>query len=260
MNSSSSSKAIFSREITLGYNHVYQDGQISVTALMEELEETASEHCRLIGQDIFSLLHNNTAWVLKGGALEMDSYPGYAMTVRIETWISSMERYRGYREYSIRDENGRVLGSCSTLWVFMDLVERTLIPIPEVFHREWESDSYRPIDTLFCKKDYSPLVSGHLNVFDLRRRDIDSNSHVHNIRYLEWICESMPSEVYESCQISQMEVLYRKEARYENKVQIRTERQKDGSFRHDITDRERGTLLMSAVSRWAEKSVLYNAC
>ena len=198
MNCSSSGKAIFCREITLGYNHVYQDGQISVTAIMEELEETASEHCRHIGQDIFSLLHNNTAWILKGGALEMDTYPGYAMTIRIETWISSMERYRGYREYLIRDENGRMLGSCSTLWVFMDLIRRTLIPIPDVFHRAWKSNSCRPIDTLFRKKDYAPLDKGTLDVFDLRRRDIDSNHHVHNIRYLEWICESIPSEVYEN--------------------------------------------------------------
>jgi acyl-ACP thioesterase len=245
------------RELNLGYNHVFQDGKISMTAVMEELEETASEHCRVIGEDIFSLLEKNSAWILKGGALEMNSYPGYSQKIRIETWISSLNRYRGYREFLIRDEENRILGKCSTLWVFMDILKRSLIPIPGIFHREWQTCGQRPIDTQFKKNDYPILKEGILNTINLRRRDFDANRHVHNIRYLEWITESIPAEIYRNCQIREMEVLYRREALSENPVLIRTEAAEKGSFRHDITDSRSGLVLMTARSRWIEKELLY---
>jgi len=251
-------ESLYTRELQLGYSHVFQDGRLPPAALMEELEETASEHCRIIGQDIFSLLGNRTAWILKGGALKMARYPGYSDRIRIETWISSLERYRGGREFRLRDEEGRILGRASTLWVFMDLNKRTLMPIPEPFHRNWPVCSDRPLTIPFRKQDFPSISGGFVRNIDIRRRDIDSNNHVHNTRYLEWLTEAVPPELYESCQIEQMEMLYRREALPGIPVQIRTCREGDGVFRHDILDRNRNLLLAAARTVWREKSGLYS--
>lgn len=246
----------FKRTIQIGYKSVFQDGRISPALLWEELEESAEQHCRLIGMDIFKLLSRQEAWVLKSGASRMQRYPGYGEKVEIITWISSLDRYRGYREFLVIDEQGLIIGEMSTLWVYMDLKERHLKAIPQEFHTGWGFCG-NPLHSDFQKKNsYEALSTYNKALFSVRRRDLDSSAHVHNIRYLEWLSEAIPEELYRDCQIAEFSALYLREMRSGGTVEIRTEELGDGCFRHDYYDKEESVLLCSAKSLWIKKEPL----
>ncbi|MDC7235183.1 MAG: thioesterase [Spirochaetales bacterium] len=243
----------FRRTIQIGYRSVIQDGLISPALLWEELEESAEQHCRLIGLDVFTLLKRQEAWALKSGASRMYRYPGYGEKIEIVSWISSLERYRGYREFRILDEEGAVLGEMSTLWIYMDLKERRLQAIPEEFHTGWGSRGDALHHDFHRKSRYHDLDDFRSEFFPVRRRDLDSSAHVHNIRYLEWMSESVPEQVYRHCRIEEFSALFRREMRSGGCVEIRTHDLGDGCFRHDYFDRDRQLLLCSAESRWVKK-------
>jgi acyl-ACP thioesterase len=246
----------FKRTIQIGYKSVFQDGRISPALLWEELEESAEQHCRLIGMDVFTLLSRQEAWVLKSGASRMQRYPGYGENIEIITWISSVDRYRGYREFLIIDEQGQILGEMSTLWVYMDLKERRLKAIPREFHEGWGFCG-NPLHSNFQKKDSYEALSGYKSVlFSVRRRDLDSSAHVHNIRYLEWLSEAIPEDLYRDCQIAEFSALYLREMRSGGTVEIRTEDLGNSCFRHDYYDMGESVLLCSAKSRWIKKEPL----
>ncbi len=246
-----------SRTIQLGYRSVFQDGRIAPALLWEELEETAEQHCRAIGQNVFSLLRRNEAWVLKSGRSRMIRYPGYGESIEITSHIRKMDRFKGFREFVLRDTAGRILGEVSTLWTYMDLEKRALKPIPEVFNRKWGclpgiSEIEPP-----RKKDFLPLTDCFSETFKVRRRDIDSSAHVHNIRYLEWLMESVPHGLYRDSQISDFSILYLKELAPGASVQVRTQALGGDSFRHDYFDAHTGILLCRAASHWKSKVSLY---
>lgn len=246
----------FKRTIQIGYKSVFQDGRISPSLLWEELEESAEQHCRLIGMDIFTLLSRQEAWVLKSGASRMQRYPGYGEKIEIITWISSVDRYRGYREFLVIDEQGLIIGEMSTLWVYMDLKERRLKAIPQEFHTGWGFCGH-PLHSNFQKKNSYEELSGYKSVsFSVRRRDLDSSAHVHNIRYLEWLSEAIPEELYSNYQIAEFSSLYLREMRSAGTVEIRTEDLGDGCFRHDYYDMGESDLLCSAKSFWIKKEPL----
>ncbi len=245
------------RSIELGYRSVFQDGKISPALLWEELEETADQHCRIIGKDVFHLLNLGEAWVLKGGASRMFRYPGYGESVRITSWLSSLDRYRGVREFRIQDGKDRVLGLVSTLWIYMDLNAHHLIPIPDSFHEHWGVSSSALNLSDFRKRPALPPGPCRENTISLRRRDIDTSDHVHNTRYLEWISEAVPEDVYNHCQISDFNILYRKEIKAGDVVQIRTLEQSSGCFHHDFIEKKSRTLLSTAYSCWNGKETLY---
>jgi len=249
-------QSIYRRTILIGYKSVFQDGRISPALLWEELEESAEQHCRLIGMDVFTLLSRQEAWVLKSGASTMHRYPGYGEKIEIISWISSLDRYRGYREFRIIDEEGQILGEMSTLWVYMDLKERHLKAIPEEFHIGWGSCGEALHSDFHKKNSYSSLCEFKSDLFSVRRRDLDSSAHVHNIRYLEWLSESIPEEIYRDCQIADFSVLYRREMRSGGTVDMRTEDLGDGCFRHDYYNKHESLLLCSAQSRWVKKESL----
>ncbi|MDC7241520.1 MAG: thioesterase [Spirochaetales bacterium] len=243
----------YRKTIQIGYRSVIQDGRISPALLWEELEEAAEEHCRMVGMDIFTLLNRGEAWILKAGDSRIKRYPVYDEKITIETWISSLDRYKGQREYLLRDKKGEVLGEISTLWVYLDLKRRTLKAIPEEFHIGWGSQGH-PLHRGFGRKSkFIPAENYGTASFRVRRRDMDSSAHVHNIRYLEWLCESIPEEIYHKCQISGFTVFYRKEMRTAGTVDIRSENLGGGQFRHDYYDRGSSIMLCSARSFWTEK-------
>ena len=246
-----------SRTIQLGYRSVFQDGRIVPALLWEELEETAEQHCRAIGHNVFSLLRKNEAWVLKSGRSSMFRYPGYGETIEIKSYIRKLDRYKGFREFVLRDSSGTLLGEVSTLWTYMDLEKRTLKPIPEIFNKKWGClPGISKIEPP-RKKDFFILNRYSCETFKVRRRDIDSSSHVHNIRYLEWLMESVPQALYRECQISDLSILYLKELASDASVQVRTADLGGGTFRHDYHDAETDMLLCRAASRWKSKISLY---
>lgn len=243
------------REIQLGYRSVFQDGRISPSLLWEELEDTAELHCRMIGRDMFSLLREGEAWVLKGARSEMYRYPGYGETFRIESRISSVERYRGYREFRITTPSGELLGEISTLWIYMDLRERHLKAIPPAFHRGWGCSSAPGYPDAYVKERFLELEDYSIIDIPVRRRDIDSSAHVHNVRYLEWLSEAVPLEVFSESQIASFSILYKREMKRGGTVQIRSCDLGGGRFRHDYFGEEE--LLCSALSLWRSKEELY---
>lgn len=249
----------FKRTIQIGYKSVFQDGRISPALLWEELEESAEQHCRLIGMDVFTLLNRQEAWVLKSGASRMYRYPEYGEKIEIITWISSLDRYRGYREFLVIDEQGQILGEMSTLWVYMDLKERRLKAIPQEFHIGWGFCG-NPLHSDFQKKNSYEEISRYKSaLFSVRRRDLDSSAHVHNIRYLEWLSEAIPEQLYRDCQIAEFSALYLREMRSGGTVEIRTEDLGGGCFRHDYYDLGESVLLCSAKSLWIKKEPLHRS-
>lgn len=248
--------SLFKRTIQIGYKSVFQDGRISPALLWEELEESAEQHCRVIGMDVFTLLNRQEAWVLKSGASKMERYPGYGEKIEIVSWISSVDRFRGYREFRIIDEQGLVIGEMSTLWVYMDLKERKLKAIPQEFHIGWGTMGEALHRDFQKRKSYEDLNRFTSVQFSVRRRDLDSSAHVHNIRYLEWLSELIPELIYRDCQIAEFSALYLREMRSGGTVEIRTEDLGDGCFRHDYYDLGGAVLLCSAKSRWEKKESL----
>lgn len=50
--------------------------------------------------------------------------------------------------------------------------------------------------------------------FHVRRSDIDTNGHVNNARYVEWMIEGIPEDLTQDYQLSELEVIYKKETMY----------------------------------------------
>lgn len=54
--------------------------------------------------------------------------------------------------------------------------------------------------------------------YTIMRRDIDTNNHVHNLNYLDIAMEALPEDVYNNCNFSNVEVMYKHQAVYKDKT------------------------------------------
>ncbi|MDF7826591.1 thioesterase [Pontiellaceae bacterium B12227] len=187
------------------------------------MQEAAYYHAEHFGLGHTHLSALNMAWVLSRMRIKVERLPQWGETVKLCTWPSGKDRLFYYRDFELTDSDGKMLMRASTAWFMIDFEKRERV-IPD-----WWTDSNLPIGRKVFSSKLSRLKSCGCeggNPMPVNYGDLDQNGHVSNIRYVEWILNSLPLEFHQAHIIQTLEVNYLSEAVYGHEVSIC--RQQDG--------------------------------
>lgn len=256
-------KEPYSKEIIAGYSDSFSGRDVRPTSMMSFLEETAAEHCRCAGRDLFALLDDGRGWVLTGGGLSMKRYPRYGEVFRIETWISDWKRFSGIREYRILASDGSLLGEAGGRWVYWDLNTRKPTAVPDVFRERWHCSPDSPYRRIFPESatpSFPGLYEDQGNSvrLEVRRGDVDLYGHLHNTTYMDWLLEAVPVDLWSGSIPMNLGLRFFGEARLGDAVVFSTRRGEDGWF-HEVCREADGKLLVRGSSRWCERNLALSA-
>ena len=173
-------------------------GVSSPTTILTLLEETAAEHCHSIDHSLYQLADKNKGWVLVSGIIQMDRYPKYKEKITIRTWMSDYSSIKGFRENIIFDENKNIIGRARGLWIFFDIERRRPTQIFEEIKEKWSDSNEISLLANISKKIQPINNADHQMAFKVNRYDTDMIRHVNNIRYLQWVVESIPDEIVDN--------------------------------------------------------------
>lgn len=229
------------------------NGQATIQTVFNYLQEAASNHAAMMKADKQHLEHLNLTWVLSRAHVQMERYPSWHQIVRIETWPSKKETYYGLRDFLILDENKKVLGKATTSWMMIDFNKRRPVKLPEFLNSVENTEKGRAIDDPF---DRLPLLQDVENQkkFIVRLSDLDVNRHVNSGHYIVWALEAVPQVIHEKYQVSDLQINYRAEAVYGDRVisQIQAFRKQFGfEILHRLLKEKDNKELCRAVSKWA---------
>ncbi|NCO64301.1 MAG: acyl-ACP thioesterase [Flavobacteriia bacterium] len=240
----------FDKQFELRYFEMNKLGSATPTIILALLEETAADHCYSINHSLFDLYKKNVGWVLVSGILQIDRYPNYKEKITIRTWLSSYSTIKGYRENIIFDEQHNIIGRAKGLWVFFDIEKRKPIPIFNDIKEKWSSFSEESLVKNIKKKIETTHIASHIKKFKVNRFDTDMNQHVNNIRYLQWVIESMPEDIVDHYYLHVIDGRFIAEAQYGDSVLSLTNDMKDLSFTHTIKIEGSDIVCANAKTFW----------
>ena len=90
-------------------------------------------------------------------------------------------------------------------------------------------------------------------IYNIEHTHIDSNKHVNNVKYMEWVIDSMPLEIIENYKINKLKVKFEKEVQYGHNVLLQGELKKidDNTVKSiHIIKSDLGEKLTSVESFW----------
>src|SRR3972149_1066565 len=109
-----------------------------------------------------------------------------------------------------------------TAWLVLDLKSRKPQKIEPLFkHLRHLFDPLPPAEE--PEKLPAPVRPKSKKSYEVRCSDIDIHHHVNNIKYIEWILDSVPFEMNQTHQIHTFEVNFLAESSCEDTVSIQTE-------------------------------------
>ena len=186
-------------------------------------------------------------WVLSRMRIEVKQLPQWGESVTLRTWPSGRDRLFYYRDFEITDERRNPIVQASTAWFVIDVEKRERI-IPEW----WQTAEYPFSPKVFHSKLVRLKGSGYEEgqTVAVNYGDLDQNGHVNNVRYIEWILNSLPLEFHQAHQIKALEVNYLAEALYGHPVSIYSREDLPWEYAHGVA--VDGVDLFRARSIWEQ--------
>ncbi len=177
---------IFRLDTRVSFGDVDRDNLLSLRGVFKLLQEVAIAHANLFDTGTEAMLTRGESWVLNRLAVEIRRYPAYGEPLHIETWSSGIRGFRGYRDFRIRDAEGRLVITGSSLWIFVNIRTQSIIRVPRELAERFPSvpgDVFCPdLDT----RDVGSMpVPNSESRITLRYADFDANHHVNNTAYLD---------------------------------------------------------------------------
>ena len=223
--------------------------QLTIPALNGLLQEMAWRHSVVEKVSVHELSsQHNISWVLSRLKIWIDRLPNYDETVTVKTYIQGVDKYFYHRDFKIIDKNGIVIISANSVWGLMDIVKRRITSIPE-----W----MLAVTPICMSEKYVERVSGKIlkidaidieKHFDIRWHDIDSNQHVNNTKYVEWLMESVPTEILNDGKLISIDLVFKNESVLGDKITTQSQAINKG-FIHRILN-QNGQELVIGETVW----------
>lgn len=235
-----------------------EGARATVQTLAGYMQEAAGNHAAAMGLSIDRLHGAGVAWVLARMRILPVSFPGVHERMQVETWPVSVDGLHFRRDFIVRDGKGGVLARAVSHWVVVSLASHRVTRIPEFIAEVALNSAATAMED--TKRRIPEVGEGHeACVFRARLADIDRNRHVNNVRYMEWIVESVPEATRQTGELADLELAFKAESVHNDVVSARTllmpeddEGLPEGvrGFYHSLVRANDGKELVRARSVW----------
>lgn len=172
------------------------------------MQRAAEIHANELGWGYAVLKEKNIAWVLTRTQLKMEDYPKVWDQITVATWTGVVKHSVFPRYFEFRAADGTVLGKAVTLWVLLDLKERSMVSAEKAQIEVPAEEGHAPALPFPPAprelKGVEPKLLDKNPVY----MDFDINGHVNNTRYIDWLCDLFAPERYRRHFIGELTVNY----------------------------------------------------
>jgi medium-chain acyl-[acyl-carrier-protein] hydrolase len=244
-------KASWEDEYLISFYEVDSKNEVFLPVLWSFMQETAWHHADHLGVGYSDLMGQQYFWVLSRLFVRMEEYPHWGDRIRVKTWLTGTGRLFALRQFSIGDSTGKLVGTARSAWLVLDVKSRKPQKIEPIFkHLRHLFDHLPPAEE--PEKLTAPLHPESKKPYEVRYSDIDIHHHVNNIKYIEWILDSVPFEMNQNHQICTFEVNFLAESSYGDAISVQTETIQESPpvFLHRVSREKEGKELCRARTEW----------
>jgi acyl-ACP thioesterase len=166
------------------------------------MQEFAGNHAYHRNLGYNNIIQRGQVWVMSRMKIELQDYPRLHETMTIQTWVSAMVPTSN-RHGELFGQDGRYLGSFSSIWALIDINTRRPVRLTDfdVLNRPDVSATCGLPSRIPDQPEYHEVAS-----FFAAPNDLDMTGHVNNARYVEWMlndyCRHLPNHEPSSLEVN----------------------------------------------------------
>ncbi|MDR0876489.1 MAG: acyl-ACP thioesterase [Treponema sp.] len=181
--------------------------RLTLASIFNYFQEAAINNAEALGVGRDLMARTRQVWILSRMSVQVDRRPKYREEITVRSWPRGWEKLYALRDYDIRDASFTPVVRSRSNWLIIDIDKRRPL---------------RPqsaMESLPLNEGIDALPSGALSLEirggleKLRERkaaysDVDYNGHVNNVRYIQWIQDTLEPELLETAGRMRMDINY----------------------------------------------------
>ena len=221
---------IYTQSFEITDLHVDCFGRLLPGKILFLMQEVAGNHFTQLSMDYDALAERGLFWAITRNKVQITRLPMRGETIRLETWPMPTTRVAYPRSIVAYDESGNEVFRSITLWVLMDLGNRSMV-LPG-------RSGIEVAGTLRGNELASPLglpakALANRLCRTVNFTDLDRNGHMNNTKYLDWIYDLLPAQFHREHSIREFTLCYLSEAREGQELMLSWDFPEEGCLQID---------------------------
>lgn len=183
---------IYTYNSRVRYSEIDENARMTLFSLVNNLQDCCTFHGEEVGVGLAWNMERGQAWVVADLQMHVRQYPRFGDRIRVMTWAVGFRGMVAQRDFRVELEDGTFLAEAATDWVFMDMIHRKPIRIPE----EQGAYGVHPEKTLTQdlgkRKVRPPQEMEEKEHFQIQEYHLDTNRHVNNAQYVRMAMRHLP--------------------------------------------------------------------
>ncbi len=222
--------SVFTQTYTIEAIHADCFGRAKASALLYFAQEAAGAHCIALGLDNASLADKHLFWVILRNRVQITRLPQIGETITVKTWPMPTTRAAFPRAFTAYDEDGQELYRCTSLWALVDAQSRTMV-LPGKSGVALEGVLLG--NELPAPESIPPQQRENAALFRVGYSLLDSNYHMNNTRYFDWIDDLLPSAFHREHPVQSFSICYLFEVRETQEITLKWQLSDDNILQVD---------------------------
>lgn len=204
---------VYKKEHQIKYYECDTTQKMTVSMLLNIMLHVSGEQSYSLGVGDEVLAEKGLAWIILQYEVNVDRMPAFYETINITTQATSYNKLFCYRTFKVYDEEGNLCVTVNSTFALMNIKERKMARVPDEIVAPYGSEFSKKLirSPKPEKVDEETMLSKEYRV---RYLDIDSNRHVNNSKYVEWVMDTLDLEFLTSHEIENMTIKFEKEVHY----------------------------------------------
>lgn len=200
---------MYSFDSRVRYSETDEKGGLSVTGIINYLQDCSTFQSEDLGLGIEYLKQNHRAWWLSSWQIVIGRRPALGEEIVISTWPYDFKGMYGYRNFTIRDKAGNYLVKANSIWFFFDTEAGRPVKVQEKDIRGYGTGEQEKLEMEYAPRRITvPAEYELMAPITVGKHHIDTNHHVNNAQYVEIAREVLPDHF----EVSELRIEYKKAA------------------------------------------------
>jgi acyl-ACP thioesterase len=193
--------------LRLHFGAIDRSDRLTLASTFDFFQEAAINHAETLGVGRDAMVKTGQIWVLSRLSVVWDRRPAWREPLTVRSWPRGWEKLFALRDYDIRDGADLPVVRGRSCWIILDMERRRPLRPQSVMETLPMNEGMNALDGIPAALE----GRGDLRQAGERRAlysDIDYNGHVNNVRYIQWIQDSMAPDLLEQTERARLDINY----------------------------------------------------
>ena len=212
---------MYKKSFIVSNNDVDKQFKLKIPAIFRYFQDVALLATESVGADSITLSKKNIDWVITRMAVQIKRLPKCDEEITVCTHPGKDMAMLYPRYFYIMDAKGEIIVSSSSIWALIDNSTRKVIVDRDVI-------SKLPPENYDCQLDLPEKIALPENSRFVEKRtihysDLDFNSHMNNVRYVELLMDVHDTTFYDAHSVKSITLNYMRELKEKEAVEVYTD-------------------------------------